>query len=193
MRNILLGLSLVLMLGSVSDAAIMTDGMGRPSLITDFDVSGTLYDVTFHFDDLSTANDDIATFASNPVALFSSGQFNTIATSIAGMITGVANADSGLEAIVIHLATIPSTNNNALTFDSASRVRRNFGAGSTWIGQEPDIINLTDELEANVGSAVFSLAASSGVPEPSSFALLGMATLGGVVVYRRRRRENTVS
>lgn len=205
MRNTLLGLSLVFMIGSVSDAAIITDGMGRPSLITDFDVSGTLYDVTFHFDDLGASGDFIGGLASI-VPAFTAGQFDTAATNLAAMLAAleVQPMDPvapvvGLSPLIIHVAPIPPSNPPGAisdSFDSPSRLSwTDFGSWTAQLTDQPVGVadSLTTQLSQNDGAATFALAASSAVPEPSSFALLGMATVGGVFVYRRKRRENAVS
>jgi hypothetical protein len=55
------------------------------------------------------------------------------------------------------------------------------------------VSDTTGEVGDLLDNVVVSTAASSGVPEPSSFLLLGLVLLLGVIVMARRKRNAATS
>lgn len=116
------------------------------------------------------------------------------------------NTNAFAEAVFITLSTTSTVNYDVfseayLTYFNPTDISVNYrgDAGVSPLAASPSPYSITvpanttfvvivNELSPNAGSAGYTLSVSTAVPEPSTWALLGLSVAGtGVVVLRRRR------
>ena len=150
----------------------------RIQSVTGLDISGTTYDVTFHH--------GIA-FASLTAPLEFTTQAN--AQTAYNAIEAYVNSTNTTHLTNFGEATggiiVPFNTDVDAIFGSNDTFASPYSFGGSFLASDLDPANIESPETAYV---TFSLASTTAVPEPTTFALAGTLSLGAVVLRRRRNQ-----